>query len=995
MATSTNVNLTVVPVNVYATAGFNTIYSNVPQTNAINFLVGAAASAQITNPNYTSDPVLGFHQLETIQIQASYTNFTAWSNSGQVTLTNAGAGQTVVFQLTQPNSANGGGNNSGVNVQFLDGSLAFTSNISSSGAWTVWITQGSATTTNWGVNSQTAPYTAATALNLATLGASGTNTVNTAVNSSSVTNWTGSNVTTTYTLTLGLDTNASLGVPSTLSNATFTAPLLASTTTPGGQSQTLTAGDSIIVTGTGNVLNATLNASVALGTWSGVQTFNLSAVGGNSIITGANTISGLTTLNNAGSTGQLTIGAAGKGLPAPLTTIGLTTVANGAAGLTTVFENAAALGGASTLALNLSSTGATGTSTAAQLVVAADSGSTSAPKTLAITATGSNYIQYSATQADTATSIAGLTSVTVAGSGSIELSTNASGTTFNNVNIISVTGTAAVTITGALSSGAGAAGALSNDVKALTVTGGSGGISIDLSNQTLSQINADTITGNATGANTLIINNTVATTATATTASKLVNIQTLAVTGASGTMDLSKLGSALKTLRLANTETGNVTLNNAPTNFTFDTGTNLNSSITTNNTINGPLTGSNVATILFGNATSSANDQTFASLTTTGYNTINLVSTSLNGAAAHSDSGAISFTANAGQTFTVNVSGNTAFSLGNTVTFTGGIGATLNNTNTAMLTLGATNATVINAATSGGLTEQNANTSTGAAITGSTTVANVLYGSTGADSVTDGLANDILVTNGGADTITMNVKSAVDTIDFFAAIPGAINAATGGLTGSTLTNADVAQPGFFGTSQGATTNLPALYINAKTGISTSQATVANFGSGAVDVIQFSLASEKGAADTINNGFVMGDGTTAVTATNTPSVQLVTSAGTMLLATTNVIEMTAANTFANAAALATALGNGGPLSLTFAGSGVGAGKDSHLLIAYQDASGNAHIADADFINQSSGSITSTSGFGAAASSTGLVISDVVQLTGVPVANINAANIHFVL
>ena len=73
----------------------------------------------------------------------------------------------------------GGSNNSGVNVQFSDGAVAFTSNVSTSGEWTMWATQGGYGTTSWGVNSVLAPITATTAVHLTDWGPSGTGTVNT------------------------------------------------------------------------------------------------------------------------------------------------------------------------------------------------------------------------------------------------------------------------------------------------------------------------------------------------------------------------------------------------------------------------------------------------------------------------------------------------------------------------------------------------------------------------------------------------------------------------------------------------------------------------------------------------------------------------------------------------------------------------------------------------------------------------------------------------
>ena len=303
-STTTSVNLTGVTGNVYAAAGYTTIYSNVPQANAINFVVGSTASVNIINPSYSTDTATGLHVLETIQVQGVSSSFTVWSYYGLITLTGYGsnAGQIITFQLTTPS---GGANNSGVNVQFLDGTLAFTSNISPTGVWTTWVTQGGSSTSTWGTGSYALPWTAATARGLNDFA---TTTLNTAVNSSSVSNWTGA---TSYALTTGTDTFTLVG--SSTVNGTFN-----------GTGQTLTVGDTVAGgTTTSNVINLSdlgtgaVTAPTALGgvQINGVQTANFTsgeALTVNTSTTGTQGWSGLTTL---------TVTTAGAGSGANIDTV--------------------------------------------------------------------------------------------------------------------------------------------------------------------------------------------------------------------------------------------------------------------------------------------------------------------------------------------------------------------------------------------------------------------------------------------------------------------------------------------------------------------------------------------------------------------------------------------------------------------------------------------------------------------------------------------------
>ena len=307
MATiSTTVNLTGVTGIVYAAAGYTSVYNNVPQSNTINLYVPYGANVQLTNPNYTTDTTTGFHVLQTITAQGASTDYTVWSYYGQVTLTSKTNGQKIVFQLTRPQ---GGANNSGVNVVFSDGEIAYTSNTSATGVWTMWITQGGSGTTGttgWGTNSVASPFTAATALDQAVLGAGGSATLNTSINSSSVTTW--SATPTTFTLTTNVDApgTGAFTASSPSGNSTVYGQI-------GGTTATFTPGDTITATGTGNTFNLTDSVGGSTlptgSSVSGVQTLNLNSAAATGVVSFAG-YTGLTTLNVVDVTGSAGITAA-------------------------------------------------------------------------------------------------------------------------------------------------------------------------------------------------------------------------------------------------------------------------------------------------------------------------------------------------------------------------------------------------------------------------------------------------------------------------------------------------------------------------------------------------------------------------------------------------------------------------------------------------------------------------------------------------------------
>jgi hypothetical protein len=94
------------------------------------------------------------------------------------------------------------------------------------------------------------------------------------------------------------------------------------------------------------------------------------------------------------------------------------------------------------------------------------------------------------------------------------------------------------------------------------------------------------------------------------------------------------------------------------------------------------------------------------------------------------------------------------------------------------------------------------------------------------------------------------------------------------------------------------------------------------------------------------------------------------------------------TFSNAASLAAALSSSTG-TLTFAGGGVAANTNVHMLFLYNDGSGNAHIADVDFANKTNSNPASTT-----TAVSKIVASDMVELLGVSASSLTADNIHFV-
>jgi hypothetical protein len=339
-----------------------------------------------------------------------------------------------------------------------------------------------------------------------------------------------------------------------------------------------------------------------------------------------------------------------------------------------------------------------------------------------------------------------------------------------------------------------------------------------------------------------------------------------------------------------------------------------------------------------------------------------------------------------------------------------------------------TNAATINASTSGGLimeagdanftTSATVAGSTGDVITGASGFGNVLGGSIGNDTITGTSslsAPDTIYTGGGADTIRLAAgHTAVDHIGLYASFetPGIIGGGTEVPRNFSITDAaDVPQLGWWGQATGGTATGYSGSVYAglapNTGTSLDQTVVANFVPGPSaapqDILDFAAFSGPnhssiwGAGSTngnggLSHGLVNGDLTTTTTGITSPLLQQINPGNTALAPTAagQVFELTA-GTFANANAVAAALHSSYQVKFTVGGA-LGANDSEHLLMAYQDFSGNTHIVDV--------ALTRTAALAAGATETTtdaavtVHASDIVQLTGVALLSLHTGNIHFV-
>ncbi len=316
------------------------------------------------------------------------------------------------------------------------------------------------------------------------------------------------------------------------------------------------------------------------------------------------------------------------------------------------------------------------------------------------------------------------------------------------------------------------------------------------------------------------------------------------------------------------------------------------------------------------------------------------------------------------------------------------------------------------------------NVASGDTITGSAATDNIIIGSLGNDTIVGTLntgAADTIGTNGGADKITLAIgHTASDHIDLFdgystgPAVGGSALTAfstLAGVGGTIVGNDDTGLPGYWAASYFTplvpTGPSPFIITGALLaaglggGTSIDQSTVANF-STASDVLDFSISSwgyggtttvasallAEHANGLLNTAGVAEHGIGAHTATFA-NVSIGGTINNAIASGIGDVIVLGGSTFQNAAAVASSLSGAGT-AINFTTAILGGGGEGHFLLAYQNTAGNTVLADLDIISSAAPGTTTT----AASATETIAISDMVQLTGVTLNTLHAANVHLV-
>jgi len=372
----------------------------------------------------------------------------------------------------------------------------------------------------------------------------------------------------------------------------------------------------------------------------------------------------------------------------------------------------------------------------------------------------------------------------------------------------------------------------------------------------------------------------------------------------------------------------------------------------------------------------------------------------------------------------------------------------INANETGILAFGGTNALQVNGATSGGVIMVGGvdTNPAGATLTGSTTHWNALAGSTSVDVFTGGtgqfspfiaVQGDVFGTNGGTgatfgDTVNLATGHTLNHIDIYPTNGDPIGqngldyqplTQVNTLPASTITTynqagppastADLYQPGWAGLATGATPvqfgaeNLQPVVGGFAGGISTSQVIVngfvtgPGFPAGGGDIVTFSASEWGTGATPINVTFTLAPATalglvdatiTHITAGTDAVLSNPVAAGGVITpqvaGSVDVVEISQIEGNANALAQYLATSGPGGIGVIFQGGAAqGPTTNAHMLFAYSDGA-NVHIADVELATNG-GAV----GTGTAVGGEHVVgATDLVQLTGVSLAQLNAHNIH---
>lgn len=378
------------------------------------------------------------------------------------------------------------------------------------------------------------------------------------------------------------------------------------TTSFGTVGNTLSVGDNLQDTAGDGLLNVIAVVPVFAGqpafapgvTMSGIKTLNYQVLGTGGALGSAGfqgNITGLTTVVDTASTGNLTLGALGQGLNTPLTSVAVNGYA-GAAGSVPFAEWLAVAAGAAANSLSVTLSGVLGTTAAAgadQIQIANDgaAGTSSAPnlsygtETYTVNSNANLQLQSNGVDGATAFVFKGtgklavgqdavsnhvkVTSIDASGdSGTLwitghaaGIATNAQGTAANPTGLF---GSAA----GFLDDGAAGVGFALTSFKE-----GTGTTNLDVSSATVAEMAALTTTANAGNTmtnNMIIVNSGVADTISAATLANIGGFQVLGDTGATGTINMANLPAAFNDIFLETVQTGALFINNAKTGLIVD-----------------------------------------------------------------------------------------------------------------------------------------------------------------------------------------------------------------------------------------------------------------------------------------------------------------------------------------------------------------------------------------------------------------------------------------
>jgi parallel beta-helix repeat protein len=284
-------------------------------------------------------------------------------------------------------------------------------------------------------------------------------------------------------------------------------------------------------------------------------------------------------------------------------------------------------------------------------------------------------------------------------------------------------------------------------------------------------------------------------------------------------------------------------------------------------------------------------------------------------------------------------------------------------------------------------------TSVGSLVVGSQTRGNVMGGSIGND-VFSGTMNvtqaDTVYTGGGSDDIFLTAGRLVPTrIELYAGnnTGNPVAVAPGGVepsvAGSIVNAVDVPQLGWWGQATGqigGPISSTATNLGFGTGTSADMSIVRNFavasGGRPGDSLDFSLSAFSGLLRSATPGTAPAPGNAVFSNSLGPD-------GVVTVANADVLVLSSAQTFSGAAAVASALARS-TTAINFGTAQTNA--INHYLVAYQDTTGNARIADLD--------IHSNAAFTRTSQAQTLAVSDMIQLVGVSLASLAETNIQIV-